>query len=200
MLRNHYVMPGYKERMVTTAWMLGVIRGTHWCLSSSEVDCLPQCAKPPTKKVLGAILVAAMRNVATPVEKVAAVKATAELVLEHPPDIYWMLTCLAQINANHEVFGRDYVPPKPEKEFEAVIDVPHLDGLQEFFAGLPLSTNRQGRRCINFLDPAVQKKVKLAKLEAKVKRAMKAVEDEKKKDAERQAKKAAKQAAKQAEA
>ena len=59
------------------------------------------------------------------------------------------------MDPNHEVFGRDYVPPKPQKEFEAVIDLPNLDELQGFFAGLPISTNQQGRRCINFLDPAV---------------------------------------------
>ena len=141
MLRNHYVMPAYTERLVTTAWMLGVIRGTHWCLTSGEVNCLHQCAKRPSKKVMARILVTVMLNITKPAEKVAGIKATAEFILEHPPDVFWMLTCLAQMDSNHEVFGRDYVPPKPQKDFEAVIDVPNLDELQGFFAGLPLSTN-----------------------------------------------------------
>ena len=141
MLRNHYVMPAYQQRMVTTMWMLGVIKGTHWCLSSGEVNCLHQCAKPPSKKVVAGMLVAVMLNITEPKEKVAGLKATADLILEHPPDVHWMLTCLAQMDSNHEVFGRDYVPPKPQKEFEAVIDLPNLDELQGFFAGLPISTN-----------------------------------------------------------
>ena len=102
------------------------------------------------------ILVAVMLNITEPAEKVAGIKATAELILEHPPDVFWMLTCLAQMDSNHEVFSRDYVPPKPQKEFEAHIEVPNLDELQSFFAGLPLSTNQQGRRCIDFRDPAVK--------------------------------------------
>ena len=194
MRRNHYVMPEYKERIVTTAWMLGVVRGTHWCLSSAEVNCLPQCARRPTKKMLAVMLVAVMRNVTEPKEKVEAIKATAELVLAHPPDMHWMLTCLAQIDANHEVFGRDYVPPKPVKEFEAEIDEPNLDALQGFFAGLPLSANQHGRHTVNFQDPSVIDKRRLAKFEAKIKRAQKRLDEEKKRQEERAAELAANRA------
>ena len=63
MRRNHYIMPSYNSRLVTTEWMLGVIRGSHWCLSSGEVTCILDCVKPPSKKIFAQILANVMKNV-----------------------------------------------------------------------------------------------------------------------------------------
>ena len=95
MRRNRYVMPSYNSRLVTTDWMLGVVRGTQWCLSSGEVCCLHDCVKPPSKRVLAGILAGVMKQVTAPEEKLAGLRATADLILEHPPDVPWMLKCLA---------------------------------------------------------------------------------------------------------
>ena len=99
MRRNHYVMPAYHSRIVTTDWMLGIVRGTQWCLSSGEVTCLHQCVKPPSKRILAEILSGVMKQVAAPPEKLPGLRATADLILEHPPDSDWMVICLAQMNS-----------------------------------------------------------------------------------------------------
>ena len=77
-----------------------------------------------------------------------------------------------------------------------MIEVPNLDELQGFMANLPLSKNKAGRRTINLLDPATKQRIKIQKLEAKVRKAAKAVEDAKKKQEEAAAERAAKQQAK----
>ena len=139
MRRNHYVMPAYSSRLVSTEWMLGVIRGSQWCLSSGEVSCLHQCVKPPSKKTLALILSNAMKTVQAPPEKLVGLRATADLILERPPDVEWMLKCLAQMNPLHEVFAKDYVAPKERRGLDATIEVANLDELEGFFANLPLS-------------------------------------------------------------
>ena len=112
MRRNHYVMPAYSSRLVTTDWMLGVIRGTQWCLSSGEVSCLLNCVKPPPRRTLARILSNVMKTVSTTAEKLPGLRATADLIIEHLPDTEWMLKCLAQMDPSHEVFAKNYVAPK----------------------------------------------------------------------------------------
>jgi hypothetical protein len=50
------------------------------------------------------------------------------------PDLDYLLDCLSTLNPNHTFFRRYYVaPPVKRKEKEDKI----LEGLDEFFAGLP---------------------------------------------------------------
>ena len=100
------------------------------------------------------------------------------------------------MNPGHEIFAKDYVAPKEAQRVDGVIEVPNLDELQGFMANLPLSKNKAGRRTINLLDPATKQRIKIQKLEAKVRKAAKAVEDAKKKQEEAAAERAAKQQAK----
>ena len=139
MRRNHYVMPAYNQRLVTVEWMLGVIRGTQWCLSSGEITCLHECVKPPSRRKVAEILANVMKQVNAHASVIAGLRATADLILEHPPDVEWMIKCLAQMDPNHEVFAKNYVPPKQSRDIEATIEVANLDDLQGFFANLPLS-------------------------------------------------------------
>ena len=51
-LRNQYIMPNFKDGLVTQAWMHGIMWKTHWCLLSEEAGVPKVCAKPPSRKLL----------------------------------------------------------------------------------------------------------------------------------------------------
>ena len=138
--RNQYIMPDIKENLVTSGWMLGVVQGNQWCLSSSEVSCLQQCVSPPPRKFLAKILIQTMSEINIPAEKVEPMKATAKLIAKHPPNVSWMLICLAQMKSDHEIFGKDYVAPKLDRGGIAISEA-SVDNIAHFFTGLPLKHN-----------------------------------------------------------
>ena len=95
-------------------------------------------------------------------DQLARIHATADLIEKHPPDVRWMLICLSQFDQNSKLFSKDYVPPKVER---CGLNVAvRVDNVSNFFTGLPLCTDRHGRRFINFLDKNVQKKLKMQRL------------------------------------
>ena len=61
-MRNQYIMPPFKDAIVTRKFMLGVKDGYYWCLRSNEVITFKVCADPPHRKDLAEILSNIMLN------------------------------------------------------------------------------------------------------------------------------------------
>lgn len=75
---------------------------------------------------------------------------TAELIIERPPDAFFLLALLATMNPNHEIFRKDYVKPRAVRS--AVNDSDYVDNPDDFFTGLPAlgrTTKRRGHMRFN---------------------------------------------------
>lgn len=88
------------------------------------------------------------------------------------------------MDSENEIFHKDYTAPKVDRS-GVVLTVPTIQNFQHFFSGLPLSTHKNGKKFINLVDPAVQRKIKMEKLKARVEKARAAMEKETKKEQER---------------
>ena len=103
--------------MVTKSFMLGVKDKHYWCLRSSEVTTLKQCADPPSKKDLATILAGVMNNMNPLGEPMdSGLRNTAQLILTKPPSIAWMITLLSTLHPDNVIFGKDYVKPRVERK------------------------------------------------------------------------------------
>lgn len=132
------------------------------------------------------MLVEAMAQLEVQPEKVESMKATAKLINKNPPNVQWMLTCLAQMKSDHEIFGKNYVAPKLDRGGAQLI-MPDVSNITEFFTGLPIKSHN-GKRFINLVDPETRRKIKMEKLRARVEKARAAIVLEEKKERSRKEK------------
>ena len=160
-------MPDIRDGIVTVNWMKGILWKTHWCLISEEAGVPKVCAKPPCRKVLARIVANVMIAVAAnDVYKSLGLKATAALVAKNPPCVPWMLAVMSTLSPEHDIFDRNYQPPKVDSS-GSTITVPLIADPYGFFSNLPIAAFK-GKRCLNLLDPAVKNQLKLERLNARL--------------------------------
>ena len=87
---------------------------------------------------------------------------------------------MSTLHPEHEIFDRDYQPPRVDKNGEA-IDAPMIADPFGFFVNMPVTTDFKGKRCLNLLPPAVKEQIKLDNLNARLKKAAEQVEKQKQK-------------------
>lgn len=74
------------------------------------------------------------------------IKRTALLIKQKPPSVSWLIMILSSLDPNHEVFAKDYVRPKEEKQQYSSQMVYNPEG---FFDGLPVAKKKgKGKFCL----------------------------------------------------
>ena len=66
-------------------------------------------------------------------------RATAVLVLKKPPCLSWMLAVMSTLKPEHEIFGRNYQPPKLDYGGR-VVAAPLIPDPHGFFSGIDIGT------------------------------------------------------------
>lgn len=168
LLRNQNVMPPESDAINTIKFMLGVVEGNYWMLTSNLVV-YRVCADPPCRKELASILYDAMKRAsldnATQKER-KAFHRTAEKVIKTPPAVNWMLICLSSIVPDHFVFARDYVKPKPVRNGKVVGKlVPAYAG---FFEGLPAMPKSKKGNNLSLITKEQREELRVENMEERI--------------------------------
>ena len=66
---------------------------------------------------------------------------TADLVVARPPDANWIINVIGILEPNHEIFARDYVPPRAV--VDRIVMEPQIENNDQFFNDLPQLTPQQ---------------------------------------------------------
>ena len=62
MLLNQYILPSFKDKIMTKSFMKKVLKGSCWLPKARDIKHNPVCAFPPTKQVLADILYEVLVN------------------------------------------------------------------------------------------------------------------------------------------
>ena len=116
-LRNQYLMPPFKDTIVTRNFMLGVKDKFYWCLRSNEVTTLKVCADPPRRIELALMVFDVIMHLNPMPEPFdTGIKRTALLIKQKPPSVNWMIMILSSLNPDHAIFAKNYVRPKEQRQ------------------------------------------------------------------------------------
>ena len=55
-IRKGFILPPFKDTLITKKYLLGIIDGTYWCLKKENRVLYQQVADEPTKQVLAKML------------------------------------------------------------------------------------------------------------------------------------------------
>ena len=90
LLRNQFILPPFKDQLLTTQFLMGIKDRTYWCLHSDSGLAMKSCADPPTKLELSEILSDVMLNYRPMGEPTdSGLKRTALQVRKRPPQRNW---------------------------------------------------------------------------------------------------------------
>ena len=115
-IRNGFIMPPADDAICTPTFVRGVAYRQYWCLTVEMQNMHPQrqMADPPSRKYLAQILhdkMQAPNN--NDADWNASVRNTAEAILRHPPQLWWMERVLAFVDNSNELFDPMYSAPVP---------------------------------------------------------------------------------------
>ena len=136
-LRNGYHLPRPKCSLVTENYLIGVMDATFWCPKAESIRLRP-CPRPPPKSVLIAKFTKLMKD-----------KNYKSGMLDgREPDKAWLLAVIATLNAEDEIFKKDYLPPAKKSlvEEQKTISVPN-----GFLEGLPDSKSKVKTKALHVL-------------------------------------------------
>lgn len=123
--------------MVSEHYLVNVMDGTYYCPKAEEVR-IKLCPRPPQKDVLIAKFNKLMQDKGL----------RSGLQAEKLPDKEWLITVIATLNPEDEIFRKDYLPParKNAIEEQKTIHVPN-----GFFEGLPDSKSKVKRKALHII-------------------------------------------------
>ncbi len=128
-VRNGFFLPKRKSSAINEIMIYNILQGHYWCPKYSEMRMLP-CPKAPLKETLLGKL-----------ETLCFSKNynIAWIDTQHMPDKEWMVSVLATLKPDDEIFRKDYVAPpvrKRQKDIETII-LPN-----QLFENLPKSMSK----------------------------------------------------------
>ena len=92
MLLNQYIVPDFKDKIMTKGFMKKVLKGECWLPKAHEMNRSAVCAFPPTKEVLARTLYEQLIGLnSINARKDAAIRRTAIQIKRKPPCKRWML-------------------------------------------------------------------------------------------------------------
>ena len=140
-LRNGYYLPKRNSAALNEIMLYNVLQGHYWCPKFSDMR-LQSCVKPPLKEVLFEKVVHACDkkklNVAWIDEK-------------HMPDKNWMVSVLATLKPDDEIFSKDYVAPPIRRRLK---DIETIVLPNELFDNLPKSVSKVKARRLKIMSEA----------------------------------------------
>lgn len=124
LIRNGYFLPSLKSTLITEAYLRGVMEGRVYC-PKTEMIKLKGCPSPPSKDILLTKFIECL------------IRRGIEdhgIDQNHKPDSKWLISVLATLSPEDEIYRKDYRPPPRLKKIEEqkTILVPSA-----FLAGLP---------------------------------------------------------------
>ena len=132
--RKGWILPKLNTPFCSLEYLAGVTheKRKYWCPHQTEYI-KRNCARPPLKEdVLKEVLsILEEKN-----EKLGDLS-------KGPPNIEWLLECLACLKPNHRFFKPDYVPPAIKKKKK---EEPKLTGFESLLEGTPPPTLKQMRK------------------------------------------------------
>ena len=169
LMRNGYILPEFKQPIITLKFLRLVRKKRCWCINSEEGITVKPCADTPSKKELALILCQVMtnyRSIGEPYD--SGLKRTAKAIKRRPPNVDWMLMVLATIHAENAVFDRTYVHVKSNTLPTDVSQMVMVDNSDNFFTDLPIVVGASGNRGVSFLSKSQVKKARLKKMRFKL--------------------------------
>ena len=140
-LRNHYFLPKQSSAAVNELMLYQVLQGVYWCPKYSDIKLVP-CVKAPLKEVL----VVKARSLC-----IARGHNVEWMDKKHLPDKEWLVTVIATLNPQDEIFRKDYVAPPIRRRLQDVETIVLPD---EIFAGLPKSKSKNKARRLKIVSEA----------------------------------------------
>ena len=132
---NQYILPPRNDALLSTKFLLGIIKGSYWMLHSNQITTIKVCAYPPKKEELAQIVydtILQQNNVAADIKE--SLKRTGKLIRKKKPHKDWMLLVLSQLDPNHRIFSKGHTKALAKKKrIVDEIQVPNPNG---FFDGL----------------------------------------------------------------
>ena len=137
LVRNGYYPPKIKSNMVSEHYLVNVMDGTYYCPKADEVR-VKLCPRPPHKEVL-----------LEKFKKQMADKGLRSGMQEGKwPDKEWLITVIATLCPDDEIFKKDYLPPPRKNVIEEQKTINVTNG---FFEGLPDSKSKVKRKALHII-------------------------------------------------
>ena len=140
-LRNGFYLPKRKSAAINESMLFNILQGHYWCPKFQEIR-LQSCLKPPMKEVLFSKIldICQKKNL-----------NIAWIDDKHMPNKEWIVTVLATLSPDDEIFKKDYVAPpvrRRQKDIETIM-LPN-----ELFDNLPKSTSKVKARRLKIMSEA----------------------------------------------
>ena len=140
-VRNGFYLPKKKSSAVNEIMLYNILQGNYWCPKTDDIR-FKNCVKAPLKETL--------------LEKIATVCVNRDLNIawiddKHTPDKNWMVTVLATLKPDDEIFNKDYVAPPVRKRLR---DIETIVLPNELFEGMPKSTSKVKARRLKIVSEA----------------------------------------------
>ena len=151
MLQDGYVMPGYKQTLVSIKFMHAVRNKEVWAPRAEDVVQCRMVAYPPSNDVLKFHIGSAVDQMDDDIENaelMPKLKRLMELLKKKSADKEWLLRCLFVLDENHAVFQKNYryVKPRTRVQPNRIQLINNEDG---FYDNLPpLQPNELRRRLL----------------------------------------------------
>ena len=127
-IRNGFLMPPEDDAICTGAFVRGVKDRTFWMLETSSATAPKMIADPPSRKHVAQVLHHKMVSADSQGEEWdTQVRNTAEAILKHPPQLWWMELVLTVVDPDNDMFHPMWMPPQPEPKIQT-FTVPNPNG------------------------------------------------------------------------
>ena len=139
--RNGFYLPQKKSSAVNEVMLYNILQGNYWSPKVEDIR-IKNCVKAPLKEVL--------------IDKVSTTCFQKSLNIawidsQHTPDKGWLVTVLATLSPNDEIFRKDYMPPPTRKRLR---DIETIVLPNELFVDMPKSTSKVKARRLKIVSEA----------------------------------------------